>query len=65
MRVPQLLATVASEILAYLAKVPAMLEWVHVGRTSVLMDTTKAKRELGSRPAFTSAPTLAALADSL
>jgi len=64
-RIPHVLATVASETLARLPKVPAMLEWVHVGRTSVLMDTSKAKRELGWRPTFTSAQALAALADSL
>ena len=62
--VPHVLATVASETLAHLPKVPAMLEWVHVGRTSVLMDTAKAKRDLGWRPAFTSAQAPAALADS-
>lgn len=40
---------------------PAALEWLHVARTSV-MDTGKAKSELGWSPKYTSAETLAALA---
>jgi nucleoside-diphosphate-sugar epimerase len=42
-----------------------MVEWVHAGRTSVVMDTSKAKRELGWRPAYTSEQTLAAMATAL
>ncbi|MGZ4615473.1 MAG: NAD-dependent epimerase/dehydratase family protein [Actinomycetes bacterium] len=64
-RVPSALAVIASESLARVPKVPAMLEWVHVGRTAVLMDTSKAKRELGWVPAYSSAQTLAAMAEAL
>jgi nucleoside-diphosphate-sugar epimerase len=39
-----------------------MLEWIHVARTSVVMDTTKAKTELGWQPTYSSAETLALLA---
>ncbi len=42
-----------------------MLEWLHAGRTSVAMDTTNARTQLGWRPLHSSAETLAALASSL
>jgi UDP-glucose 4-epimerase len=45
--------------------VPPRLEWLHAARTSVLMDTTKAKRHLGWRPTHSSAETLAALASAV
>lgn len=64
-RVPRVAAAVASGIVARLPFVPSALEWLHVGRTSVVMDTTKAKTELGWRPKYTAAQTLAALAESL
>lgn len=64
-RVPHGVAVVASETLARLPKVPAMMEWVHVGRTSMVMDTSRAKRELGWAPAYTSAQTLEAMAEAL
>ncbi|KUH80823.1 MULTISPECIES: NAD-dependent epimerase/dehydratase family protein [unclassified Mycobacterium] len=63
-RVPKVSATVASEIIARLPFVPSMLEWLHVGRTSVVMDTTKAKTQLGWQPKHTAAETLSQLADS-
>ena len=65
LRVPHAAAVVASEVLARLPFVPAAAEWVHGARTSVLMDTTKARRELGWRPGYTSAQTLAALSAAL
>ena len=40
----------------------AALEWLHVARTSLVMDTSKAKKDLGWQPTYTSAETLAALA---
>jgi nucleoside-diphosphate-sugar epimerase len=40
-----------------------MLEWLHVARTSVVMDTTKARTELGWRPIHSAQETLAALAN--
>lgn len=64
-RVPAVAATAASALLARLPWVPSPVEWIHVGRTSVVMDTSKAKRELGWAPAHTSAQTLQALAESL
>lgn len=64
-RVPKVAATVASEVVARLPFVPSALEWLHVGRTSVVMDTTKAKTQLGWEPKYTAAHTLRELADSL
>jgi UDP-glucose 4-epimerase len=61
-RVPHSAVTLASRGLTRLPRVPALAEWVHVGRTSVVMDTAKAKRDLGWQPTYTSAQTLAALA---
>lgn len=60
--VPRAAAVATSELLARLPRLPAMAEWVHVARTSVVMDTAKAKRELGWQPSYTSEQTLAALA---
>jgi UDP-glucose 4-epimerase len=64
-RVPKVAATAASEVIARLPFVPSALEWLHVGRTSVVMDTTKAKTQLGWTPKYTAAETLSALADSV
>jgi UDP-glucose 4-epimerase len=61
-RVPAAAATAASAAISRLPFLPSVLEWLHVARTSVIMDTTKAKRDLGWSPTFTSAETLAALA---
>jgi nucleoside-diphosphate-sugar epimerase len=65
LRVPSATAVVASEVVARLPWVPTVAEWIHVARTPVLMDTTRAKRELGWRPQHTSAGTLADLARAL
>jgi UDP-glucose 4-epimerase len=64
-RVPKVAMSAASEIVARLPFVPSALEWLHVGRTSVVMDTSKAKTELGWTPKYTAAETLSALADSV
>jgi UDP-glucose 4-epimerase len=64
-RVPAAAASVASAALARLPFVPSELEWLHVARTSVVMDTTKAKKELGWQPRYTSEETLAALAQAV
>jgi UDP-glucose 4-epimerase len=64
-RVPAAAASVASAALARLPFVPSELEWLHVGRTSVVMDTTKAKKDLGWQPKYTSEETLAALAEAV
>ena len=52
-------------MIARLPFVPSVLEWLHVGRTSVVMDTTKAKTQLGWSPRYTAAETLSALAESV
>jgi UDP-glucose 4-epimerase len=61
-RVPASAASAASAAISRLPFVPSVLEWLHVARTSVVMDTRKAKRELGWLPTHSSAQTLAALA---
>lgn len=60
--VPQALAKASSEVLARLPLVPAMAEWLHIMRASVVMDTSAAKRELQWSPEHTSAQALAAMA---
>ncbi len=64
-RVPRLAMSTASEVIARLPFVPSALEWLHVGRTSVVMDTGKAKSQLGWTPKYTAAETLAALAKAV
>jgi UDP-glucose 4-epimerase len=64
-RVPSVAATAASAVIARLPFVPSALEWLHVGRTSVVMDTAKAKTQLGWSPKYTAAETLSALAESV
>jgi UDP-glucose 4-epimerase len=61
-RVPSVAATAASAAIARVPRVPSMLEWLHTARTSMVMDTTKAKTQLGWRPLHTAAETLEALA---
>ncbi|WP_375478598.1 NAD-dependent epimerase/dehydratase family protein [uncultured Jatrophihabitans sp.] len=61
LRVPAATATAASALLARLPLVPAAAEWIHVARTPVLMDTRRARAQLGWRPAHSSADTLAAM----
>ncbi len=64
-RVPAVTASAASAAISRLPKLPSMLEWLHSVRTSVVMDTTKARTQLGWQPVYSSAETLAALASSL
>ncbi|SEH63463.1 Nucleoside-diphosphate-sugar epimerase [Mycolicibacterium rutilum] len=63
--VPRAAASVASGVVARLPFVPSILEWLHVGRTSVVMDTTKARTQLGWQPNYSAAETLSALAASV
>ncbi|WP_460358677.1 NAD-dependent epimerase/dehydratase family protein [Mycobacterium sp. ZZG] len=63
-KVPHAAATASSEVIARLPFVPSILEWLHAGRTSVVMDTTKAREQLGWQPTFTGAETLRALASA-
>jgi UDP-glucose 4-epimerase len=64
-RIPHAVATSASAVLARLPMVPAAAEWIHVARSSVVMDTSRAKDLLGWRPEYTSRETLAAMATGL
>lgn len=64
-RLPRAAASAASEIITRLPFVPSALEWLHAGRTSVVMDTAKAKAQLGWTPKYTAAETLSALAESI
>ncbi|WP_158019027.1 NAD-dependent epimerase/dehydratase family protein [Mycobacterium basiliense] len=64
-RVPAVAAATASAAIARLPLVPSALEWLHVTRQSVVMDTAKAKRYLGWYPTHSSADTLAALASAV
>ena len=64
-RVPRVAMSAASEVIARLPFVPSALEWLHVGRTSVVMDTGKAKSQLGWTPKYTAAETLSALGETV
>jgi UDP-glucose 4-epimerase len=64
-RVPRVVMSAASEVVARLPFVPSSFEWLHVGRTSVVMDTSKAKSQLGWTPRYSAAETLSGLAQSL
>ncbi len=63
-KVPHLAAVATSEAIARLPFLPSIFEWLHAGRASVVMDTSKAKNQLGWRPRYTSAETLTALAST-
>ncbi len=64
-RVPAVAATAALTVIAHMPFVPSGLEWLHVARASVVMDTSKAKSQLGWKPTYTSAETLQALAEAV
>jgi len=64
-RVPAAAASAASAAISRVPFAPSMLEWLHVARTSVVMDTAKAKKELGWRPVHSAAETLAELASAV
>jgi nucleoside-diphosphate-sugar epimerase len=61
-RVPHVMATAASEVMAHLPFVPALAEWLHTMRAPAIMDTTKATTLLGWTPTHSCAETLDALA---
>ncbi|MGN2637686.1 NAD-dependent epimerase/dehydratase family protein [Nocardia takedensis] len=61
-RVPGVLGKVAAEVVSRTPFVPPVMEWIHIIRASVVMDTDKAKTQLGWRPAHTTAETLESLA---
>ncbi|OBB11956.1 epimerase [Mycobacteriaceae bacterium 1482268.1] len=64
-RVPHVAVKATSEVIARLPFVPSSLEWLHAGRASVVMDTSKAKTQLGWKPNYTAAETLSGLAAAL
>jgi nucleoside-diphosphate-sugar epimerase len=64
-RVPAAAASAASAAISRVPFIPSELEWLHVARTSVVMDTTKARTGLGWRPVHSSAETLSALASAV
>ena len=43
-RVPHAAAVATSKVISRLPFLPSALEWLHAGRTSVVMDTSKAKQ---------------------
>lgn len=61
-KIPQAAAVATSEVISRLPFVPSALEWLHAGRTSVVMDISKAKEQLQWKPSHTAAQTLSALA---
>ena len=63
--IPRIAMTATSELLARLPFVPSALEWLHAGRTSVVMDTGKARSQLGWTPKYSAAETLSELAAAL
>jgi nucleoside-diphosphate-sugar epimerase len=63
--VPRVAATLASEVVGHLPWVPAMAEWIHVARTPVLMDTTRARDQLGWVPEHTAGQTLEEMASAV
>lgn len=63
-RIPAVAATAASSVVAHMPFVPSPLEWLHVARAPMVMDTSKAKSQLGWKPKYTSAQTLRALAEA-
>jgi len=64
-RVPAVTATIASAVIARLPFLPSSTEWLHAGRTSVVMDISKAKSVLGWAPRYTAVETLQAMASTV
>jgi len=60
--VPHALAAAASQLMTALPWVPAQAEWVHTARYPMLMDTSRARRDLGWNPQYTAAQALASMA---
>jgi UDP-glucose 4-epimerase len=64
-KVPHLAARATSQVISRLPFLPSGLEWLHAGRASTVMDTGKAKTQLGWTPKYTAAETLSGLAESI
>src|SRR6266508_2437145 len=62
--VPGALVGLTSTLVERLPFLPPEMEWVHTARHPMLMDTTKARRELGWAPAHTAHETLTAMVDA-
>jgi UDP-glucose 4-epimerase len=62
--IPEIATTAAAELVARLPFVPAEAQWIETIRTPVLMDTAKARRELGWRPAHSARETLQEMVDA-
>lgn len=60
-KVPAAAATIASEVIKRLPRVPSDLEWLHIGKTSVVMDISRATDVLGWTPEYSAKQTLDAL----
>ncbi|MBW8485660.1 NAD-dependent epimerase/dehydratase family protein [Actinomadura parmotrematis] len=60
--IPAELVGLTAELIDFLPYLPAKLEWIHAARHPMLMDTGKARRDLGWTPRHTAAATLAAMA---
>jgi nucleoside-diphosphate-sugar epimerase len=60
--VPHASAVALSSALALLPRIPSAAEWLHTMRTSVVMDTTRAKRDLGWEPQYDARETLRSMA---
>lgn len=63
--VPRASAVALSSALALLPRIPSAAEWLHTMRTSVVMDTTRAKRDLGWQPQYDAEATLRSMADAV
>jgi nucleoside-diphosphate-sugar epimerase len=61
---PEIAVDAAAELVARLPFVPAEAQWIEAVRTPVLMDTTKARRELHWRPRHAAAETLQQMVDA-
>jgi nucleoside-diphosphate-sugar epimerase len=62
--IPELAVETTARIVSTLPLMPAKATWVNALRVPVLMDTTKAKKELGWLPAYDTAETLAVTIDA-
>lgn len=62
--VPHILARLAAETAARVPLLPSEVEWLQAIRHPMIVDTAKARRELGWKPEYTGLQTLKALAES-
>ena len=62
--IPELAVDVTAEVVARLPFAPPEARWIDALRTPVLMDTTKARKQLGWKPEHTSAQTLREMVDA-